>query len=96
MSAYIIVMREEPLQDPESYAQYQTLTRQINVDIKLIPRVIYGKIEALEGEAPDGMVMMEFETFEQAHQWYHSGEYQNVLPYRLRSARHRAFIVEGL
>ncbi|GAB3093737.1 DUF1330 domain-containing protein [Aestuariicella hydrocarbonica] len=96
MPAYMIVMREEPIQDADAMTQYQTLTRQMHTDIKPLPKVIYGALEALEGEAPDGMVMMEFASMQQAHDWYHSGEYQKVLPYRLRAAKHRAFIVESL
>lgn len=96
MPAYIIVMREEPIRDADAMTQYQTETRQMKSDIKLIPRVIYGATEALEGEAPDGMVMMEFASMQEAHDWYHSGEYQKILPNRLKAAKHRAFIVDGL
>lgn len=96
MPAYIIVMREEPVQDADALQQYQTLTRQMQTDIRPLPRVIYGKVEALEGTPPDGVVMLEFPSMEEARGWYHSGDYQQALPHRLRAARHRAFLVEGL
>lgn len=96
MPAYIIVMREEPVRDAEALQQYQTLTRQIQSTIALQPRVIYGKLEALEGDVPDGVVMLEFQSLDDARAWYDSGDYQKALPYRLQAAKHRAFIVEGL
>ncbi len=96
MPAYIIVIREEPVQDADAFAQYQTLTRQVQTPIKLMPRVVYGAMESLEGEPPDGVVMLEFDCMQDAHDWYHSGDYQKALPHRLQAARHRAFIVEGL
>lgn len=96
MPAYLIVTREEAITDEDAFAQYQQLTRQIQSDIKPTPKVIYGAMEALEGDAPEGVVMLEFATLEDAHNWYHSEGYQKALPHRLRAAKHRAFIVEGL
>lgn len=96
MPAYIIVMREEPVRDTDALQQYQSLTRQIQSTIPLQPRVIYGQVQALEGEAPDGVVMLEFQSLDEARAWYHSGDYQKALPFRLQAAKHRAFIVEGL
>ena len=96
MPAYLIVMREEPIQNPEAMEQYQALTRQMQTAVKPAPRIIYGKTETLEGQAPDGVVMLEFNSLEEAHNWYHSGDYQQALPHRLQAAKHRAFIVEGL
>ncbi len=95
MPAYIIVTREEPLQNPEEYATYQQKTRSMNLEIKPHPLVVYGELEALEGDAPDGVIMIEFENMDKARQWYHSEEYQQALPHRLRAARHRAFLVDG-
>ncbi|MYM62255.1 DUF1330 domain-containing protein [Pseudomaricurvus sp. HS19] len=96
MPAYIIVTREEPLRDPESMKEYQTLTRQMTTAVKPAPKVVYGEVQALEGEAPDGVIMLEFPTMEEARQWYFSEDYQKALPKRLQAARHRAFLVEGL
>jgi uncharacterized protein (DUF1330 family) len=96
MSAYIIVLREGPVEDAEAYGEYQRKNREEPSPVKLRPLVAYGAMEALEGEAPDGVVMLEFDTVEEARAWYHSPGYQSALPYRLRSADWRAFIVEGL
>jgi uncharacterized protein (DUF1330 family) len=57
---------------------------------------MYGATEAVEGAAPDGMVMLEFPTIEAAKAWYESPGYQAALPYRRQGADYRAFIVQGL
>jgi len=95
MPAYIIVLREEAIGDAEAFAAYQSKTRELRGDFQITPRVVYGKTEALEGDAPDGIVVLEFPTMEQARAWYDSPVYQEALPHRLKAARHRAFIVEG-
>jgi uncharacterized protein (DUF1330 family) len=96
MPAYIIVMRESPIADGKAYAEYQRKNREQPPVVKLKPLVAYGEMQALEGEAPDGVVMLEFDTVEDARTWYESPSYQAALPYRLRSADWRAFIVEGI
>ena len=44
---------------------------------------------------PKRIVITEFADIEAARRWYHSPEYQAVLPIRLANSRGRAFIVEG-
>lgn len=95
MAAYLIVTREEPVRDPAALAEYQRGTREMNVDIKPKPLVVYGATQALEGDAPDGVVVLEFPTIEEAKAWYNSPGYQAALPNRIKAAKHRAFIVEG-
>jgi uncharacterized protein (DUF1330 family) len=95
MPAYIIVFREEPLRDPAEMAEYQRKTREMKIEIKPKPLVVYGAMEALEGDKPDGVVMLEFPTVEDAKAWYNSPDYQAALPHRLKSAKHRAIIVDG-
>ena len=50
----------------------------------------------LEGDAPDGMVMLKFDSAEQARAWYESPQYQAALPHRIRCGDWKAFIVEGV
>ncbi len=95
MPAYVIVLRESPIRDAAEFTEYQRLTRQIKGDLKPTPRVIYGTTQALEGEAPDGVIVLEFPTMEEARAWYDSPGYQTALPHRLKSADYRAFIVDG-
>lgn len=99
MPAYVIVMRESPVRDPGAYAEYQRMNRESKddfSDFKIKPLVIYGAIEAVEGEAPDGVIVLEFPSVEKARAWYNSPAYQAALPNRLKAADFRSFIVEGL
>ena len=96
MPAYIIVLRESPIRDAAEMAEYQRLTREIGGDYKLKPLVAYGAMETVEGEAPDGVVMLEFPTVEDARAWYDSPGYQAALPHRLRAADYRSIIVQGV
>ncbi len=96
MNAYLIVTREEPLQDAEALAEYQRRTRLLSNEIKPFPLVIYGKVIPLEGEAPYGTIVCRFESAEIAKSWYDDPEYQEALKFRLRAAKHRAYIVDGI
>jgi uncharacterized protein (DUF1330 family) len=53
-------------------------------------------METLEGESPDGVVVLQFPTVEDAKAWYHSPAYQAAVPHRQKGADYRAFIVQGL
>jgi len=95
MPAYLIVLRESPIRDAEALAEYQRKSRELTGDFKLKPLVVYGSTEALKGTVPDGVVVLEFPSVEQAKSWYNSPGYQAILPYRLKSADYRDFIVDG-
>lgn len=96
MPAYLIVLREGPIRDAAAFAEYQRKTRENSASFPLKPLVVYGATQALEGEAPDGTIILEFPSVEEARAWYNSPGYQAALPYRLKSADYRAFIVDGL
>jgi uncharacterized protein (DUF1330 family) len=60
-----------------------------------------GETEDFEGGPtfPGGtprVVILEFPTFEQAKNWYHSPEYQEAVRLRNLCARSRVFIVDGI
>jgi uncharacterized protein (DUF1330 family) len=95
MPAFLIVLREEPLVDAASLAEYQRQTREMKSAIQPRPLVVYGTTEALEGDKPDGVIVLEFASVEDAKAWYNNPDYQAALPHRLKAAKHRAFIVEG-
>ena len=95
MPAYMISLRKGPVKDPEAMREYQRRVRQLGGDIKVVARVVNGMIAGLEGTPPEGAVMVEFANMEEAQAWY-DGDYQKVLPYRLKAADYDTFIVEGL
>jgi uncharacterized protein (DUF1330 family) len=52
--------------------------------------------ELLEGgPEPKRVVILEFADIAAVKRWYHSPEYQKILPIRLANSTGRAFIIEG-
>ena len=54
-----------------------------------------GKLTALEGELPGRFVIMEFDRMQKALNWYHSPEYQKLIPIREKASKTTLFISEG-
>jgi uncharacterized protein (DUF1330 family) len=54
------------------------------------------KTQSLEGEPPNGIVVIAFDSVEKAREWYDSPAYAAIRPIRQRAAKSRIFIVEGL
>jgi uncharacterized protein (DUF1330 family) len=55
-----------------------------------------GKINGLEGDGPKGgMVVIEFDSRDQAQAWYDSPAYRKLRPIRQKSAVSRVYIVDG-
>jgi len=92
----MIFLREGAVFNPQEMAAYSTATREIKQDFKLQPLVVYGNFETMEGEAPDGVVLLQFPTVEDAKAWYYSPAYQAALEHRKRAANYRVILVEGL
>ena len=55
-----------------------------------------GKTQSLEGDAPKGIVIIGFDSAEQARAWYDSPAYEAIKPIRQSAAKSRLFIVEGI
>ncbi|MEM8951866.1 MAG: DUF1330 domain-containing protein, partial [Pseudomonadota bacterium] len=56
-----------------------------------------GEVTPLEGElSAPRLVIIEFEDRSAAERWYHSDEYQQILPLRLNNANGTAVIVDGV
>lgn len=96
MPAYLIAQREGPVRDEAAMAEYQRMNRENQGEFKLKPLAVYGATDALEGDAPDGTIIIEFPSVEEARAWYNSPAYQAAIPFRQKAADYRIFIVEGL
>jgi uncharacterized protein (DUF1330 family) len=100
MPAYLIVYRESPVRDQAAIKEYsrrnQENATQSQNQFGVRPLVVYGRSEGLEGANPDGIVVLEFPTYEDAKGWYESPAYQEAMAYRLKAADWRVVIVEGL
>jgi uncharacterized protein (DUF1330 family) len=100
MPAYMLFIREGAVVDPAELAIYSAANRSnartFVEQHKLRPLSVYGAIEAFEGDAPDGVLLLEFPTMEDARAWYGSPEYQAAIPHRQKGAPYRALLIEGL
>jgi uncharacterized protein (DUF1330 family) len=95
MKAYCIVY--ELLGDPTRFDEYrrQVMPTIEAYDGKFLVRG--GAVTVLEGDMPyQRIAMLEFPSREKAEAWYHSAEYQRILPLRTESARSLFILVDGL
>jgi uncharacterized protein (DUF1330 family) len=95
VSAYVIFFVEE-ISDPEQLEQYKQAAHPTLRRAGGVVRIAYGRQQVLEGAPLAGVVMVEFPSYEAAHDWYHSAEYQEVAELRTLAARAQAVIVDGL
>jgi uncharacterized protein (DUF1330 family) len=95
MTAYVIA--EVDVHDTALFEEYR----------KIVPATITqyggkylvrgGALESKEGNwTPKRVVVLEFPTMDQARKWYHSAEYAPALAMRLKAAKNRMVIVEGV
>lgn len=100
MTAYMIFTREGPVRDEAEMAQYsaknQAAAGKYVADYGLKPLTFYGAQQVIEGDGPDGIVLLEFPDAEKARAWYDSPEYQDALQHRLNAATYRCAIVESV
>ena len=93
--AYIMV--EFTIKDQEGWKEYgqkapETITKHGGRFV-----VRGGKVEKLAGQEPSGpVVVLAFDSAEQAKKWLSSPEYTAIGPVRDRAADVRAFLVEGV
>ncbi|WP_165189675.1 DUF1330 domain-containing protein [Caulobacter soli] len=100
MPAYMLFLREDAVTDPEALKTYSAMNRQnaggFVEKYGLKPLAVYGASEAFEGDNPDGVIILEFPSADDARAWYGSPEYQAALVHRKRGAEYRALLIEGL
>jgi uncharacterized protein (DUF1330 family) len=92
--AYLIV--DVDVKDPDTFKRYA-----MAIPETLAPfggRIIVrgGKTDVLEGAAPKRVVVIAFDSMEQAHGWWDSPAYAAIKPLRHSSAEARLFFVEGV
>ena len=95
MSTYVIFTRESTT-DP---AELKAYTQRAGATLAGHPVEVlaaYGRHEVLEGPDVEGVVILEFPSFDAAKKWYDSPAYRAAREHRLRGAEYSAVIVEGV
>ncbi len=94
MAAYIVFTREST----RNASELATYSRKVGGALTGHPVTVlaaYGRHEVLEGPNVEGVVILEFPTFDAAKAWYDSPAYREVREHRFRGSDYRAVIVEG-
>jgi uncharacterized protein (DUF1330 family) len=94
MPAYVIFIREVTFDKTEFDAYVAAAPASLEgLPVKFL--AAYGRHEALEGPAPEGVAIAEFPSMEEARRWYDSPAYQAAAQHRFKGAIYRGLIVEG-
>ncbi|MGW2092882.1 DUF1330 domain-containing protein [Promicromonospora sukumoe] len=94
MSAYVVFFKESTHDQSEVDAYLENVEKSFEGhDAKIL--AAYGEQQALEGPAPEGVVVIEFPTTAAARAWYESPAYQAAAEHRFKGAIFRVVIVEG-
>lgn len=94
MAGYVIA--DVDVTDPDLFAEYRKLVSATVEQFGGKYLVRGGESEVVEGDrTPHRTVVIEFESFERAREWYHSDEYAPALKMRLDSANSSVIIVDG-
>ncbi len=96
MAAYLLV--EAKLSDPVAYATFKQLAQAAIAQYGGRYLVRGGHAEVLEGDwsKPERLVIVEFDSLEQARKFYYSPEYQAAIAARKHAAKMNILLVEGL
>jgi uncharacterized protein (DUF1330 family) len=95
MATYIVFTREK-MRDPAAYESYKQKVRATFGGHSITPRALYGRHEVVEGAAVEGVVILEFPSFDAAKAYYESPAYREVIKHRFLGADYRVVIVEGV
>jgi uncharacterized protein (DUF1330 family) len=94
MAAYVITYLE--VADPQAFQAYRQAAGPTFAPYGGKPIVVDGAFEVLEGMIqPRSVVVVEFESMEQARRWYASPEYAKTIPMRQQAANASLILVEG-
>ena len=94
MATYIVFTRESA----SNASELETYMQKVGDILTGHPVKVlaaYSRQEVVEGPEVEGVVILEFPSFDEAKAWYDSPAYREVREYRFRGSDYRAVIVEG-
>jgi uncharacterized protein (DUF1330 family) len=95
MSAFLVAHLN--VTDPAAFESYRAAVPDVIARFGGRYLVRGGSVEVLEGEwRVPRLVILAFDSMDQARRFYHSAEYQEILPLRLAAAEGDVVLVEGL
>jgi uncharacterized protein (DUF1330 family) len=95
MKGYMVFTREKTTDAAELAVYFEKVSATFEGhEIKVLAS--YGKHEVLEGDATEGVVIVEFPSVAAAKAWYDSPAYTEVRKHREAGSVYRAILVEGV
>jgi uncharacterized protein (DUF1330 family) len=95
MAAYVIFIRES-VRDQSELKVYSQKAPAAMAGHAVTPLAVYGRHEVIEGPEVEGVVILQFPSFDEAKAWYDSSAYCEAREHRFKGADYRAVIVEGV
>ena len=89
------VIARVDIKDPDAFAKYATAATEAIKANGGKPLARGGRFEALEGPARQRNVVIEFENYEKAREYYYSAQYQAAKALREGAADMEMVVVEG-
>jgi uncharacterized protein (DUF1330 family) len=95
MTAYVIV--DIDVHDPVGYEEYKRLAPPIIAAFGGTYLARGGRTETLEGDwSPGRLVILQFDSVEQARRWVDSDEYREPRQMRLATTHSKMVVIEGV
>jgi uncharacterized protein (DUF1330 family) len=95
MPAYAVVIREKT-RNPAKLDEYKKLASGSFEKHPAKFLAIHGRSEVLEGPKCEEIIILEFPSYDAAHAWYHSAEYQTACEHRFQGGDYRCILTEGV
>jgi uncharacterized protein (DUF1330 family) len=95
MATYMVFTRESTRDE----SAMKTYSQKVGATLAGHPVAVlaaYGRHEVVEGPDVEGVVILEFPSFEAAKAWYDGPAYREVREHRFKGAEYRAVIVDGV
>jgi uncharacterized protein (DUF1330 family) len=95
MPAYVIFIREKT-RDADQLDRYKEKAQPVFANHPVTFRAYNGRHEVLEGPNAEGVLILEFPSFDAARAWYHDPVYQDASMHRFVGSDYRCILVEGM
>jgi uncharacterized protein (DUF1330 family) len=94
MKGYVIANIQ--VHDPEGYAEYRRLSPQVLKEFGARYLVLGGENRVPEGDwTPQRLVVIEFESYGKAQEWYDSERYRPAMDVRKKTATTQLILIQG-
>ena len=95
MSAYVVFIREATT-DAAEMQRYAETAPAARAGHDITRLAFYGTLDVLEGQDVEGVAILRFPDMAAARAWYDSPAYQAAHQHRLKGAKYKVLLVDGV